>query len=759
MKNFYILLFLLPSFCFANTDMTLDTVKVLNVKDLQISAMIEELRQTLSELFAAEKGTDPQTKLRACLKTGDLYRRERFYFRALIHYRNAEKWAEQTGDPQKVLDVQALIATTLLDNGQPQEAHDALLRLFLKIEKNGSYQFKVQTLQQLAGASMAMNNFTVAKAYYLQCKNLTEQHGDRESLPVAWNNLGFTAHQMKDFQAAIQFFTEAENAAKSLGKKAPAYVFTNLGIAWNNLGEKNRAVENLLRAEEAERSDSNNCYIRHLLSAIYLKNQDVYNALRYNESALKSAKKAGNKEVLSDALDLASEIYQHLFEYDKALDFYKKHLALKDSLLREQEVRMKVIENIHSLLEQTENEVKDELAAREVRQLTENQQKLKIQTLQLEADNLRLEDERRDKELALLRREQEVKEANLRTAQLETERNQQALVLIRQELLAERQQRELANLSQRRQLDSLEAARQQAEQQQHITQLEKQKLLDDQELKRQEEFRKNALRLVLILGAISLVIFTFWLNTRRLNKRLANQNQQIEAQKREIDSERSRAEGLLLNILPNEVAQELKTNGTATPRHYKSATVLFTDFAGFTKIAATMPPGQVVQALNECFLVFDEIIERHGLEKIKTIGDSYMCAGGLPKTNDSHPKDAVTAALEIMDFIEKRNRSLAERGKQQWPMRIGIHTGEVVAGVVGSKKFAFDIWGDTVNVASRMENNAVPGQINISEATHRLVSDRFPCTYRGEVEVKNKGKMGMYVVEASTTGFSYAENH
>jgi class 3 adenylate cyclase len=147
-------------------------------------------------------------------------------------------------------------------------------------------------------------------------------------------------------------------------------------------------------------------------------------------------------------------------------------------------------------------------------------------------------------------------------------------------------------------------------------------------------------------------------------------------------------------------------------------------------------------------MAFDEICDRHRLEKIKTIGDSYMCAGGLPVKNSTHPTDTVNAALEILDFITKRNQKNASNGKPQWAIRIGIHTGQVVAGVVGSKKFAFDIWGDTVNVASRMESSCPDGAINISEATHLLINDSFPCQYRGEVEVKNKGKMGMYLVTA-----------
>ncbi len=270
--------------------------------------------------------------------------------------------------------------------------------------------------------------------------------------------------------------------------------------------------------------------------------------------------------------------------------------------------------------------------------------------------------------------------------------------------------------------------------------------LEKQEIKARE--RQNRNLLFAILGVFILLTVTIGLiYSRQVNRRLASKNNQIESQKVEIESERNRAEGLLLNILPATVAEELKQKGHATPVHFEAVTVVFTDFEGFTKIASSLPPAEIVSELNECFLKFDEIAERHNLEKIKTMGDAYMCAGGLPIKNDTHPTDAILAAKEIMAFVEERNTELAAEGKPIWPIRIGIHTGELVAGVVGSKKFAYDIWGDTVNVASRMESSAGVGEINISEATYELVSKKFPCRYRGEIEVKNKGKMGMYIVD------------
>jgi class 3 adenylate cyclase len=217
--------------------------------------------------------------------------------------------------------------------------------------------------------------------------------------------------------------------------------------------------------------------------------------------------------------------------------------------------------------------------------------------------------------------------------------------------------------------------------------------------------------------------------------------------KRIIENEKQRSEDLLLNILPEETADELKENGETKARSYEKVSILFTDFKGFTSIAAKMSPEELVQEIHQQYKVFDEIMSHHGIEKIKTIGDAYMAAGGLPIPNDTNPMDVVKAALEIRDYVSKLKEKKIREGKPYFEIRIGIHTGPVVAGVVGIKKFAYDIWGDTVNIASRMESNSEPGKVNISQSTYDLVKDQAICSYRGEIEAKNRGMLKMYFVE------------
>jgi adenylate cyclase len=215
-----------------------------------------------------------------------------------------------------------------------------------------------------------------------------------------------------------------------------------------------------------------------------------------------------------------------------------------------------------------------------------------------------------------------------------------------------------------------------------------------------------------------------------------------------IQNERDRSKSLLLNILPEETANELETKGFAQTRFYESVSVLFTDFKGFSSIAGKLSPQELVAELNDYFVAFDEIVERHGLEKIKTIGDAYMCAGGIPVPNQTHPLNALEAALEMQEFMTSRNEALKAKGLQGWELRIGIHTGPIVAGVVGKKKYAYDIWGDTVNIASRMESNGEPGKVNISAATYQLTKDKYQCLYRGKISAKNIGEVDMYFVDS-----------
>ncbi|MHA4843963.1 adenylate/guanylate cyclase domain-containing protein [Flavitalea antarctica] len=250
---------------------------------------------------------------------------------------------------------------------------------------------------------------------------------------------------------------------------------------------------------------------------------------------------------------------------------------------------------------------------------------------------------------------------------------------------------------------------------------------------------EKAARMAVQIGLGLIVIIAFIIYRNYLQKVKVNKI---------LDKQKDQIEHLLLNILPKEVASELQTSGRSVPRHFEEVSVLFTDFKGFTSIADKLSPEDVVEELNECFMAFDNIMEKYNLEKIKTIGDSYMCAGNMPSPDPDHVYKMIKAAIEIQQFIEKNNRSREEKGLESWEVRIGVHTGPVVAGVVGKKKYAYDIWGSTVNIASRMESNGVPGRVNISAYTYEIIKHRFDCSHRGKIYAKNLGELDMYFIES-----------
>jgi class 3 adenylate cyclase len=326
------------------------------------------------------------------------------------------------------------------------------------------------------------------------------------------------------------------------------------------------------------------------------------------------------------------------------------------------------------------------------------------------------------------------------------------LSLERQKLMSliSTQQSAISSMSEKQAKDQLMIARQgkivdSLNYEKQITTMELINKENEIQRKNSEIALKNTQRnLFLAISAFVLILAAGVYNRYR---NIKTHNVVLEEKNKIIQEERQRSENLLLNILPFSVAEELKKRGHADTRSYERATVLFSDFKNFTRISELLTPEELVKELDFCFKGFDKIITKYGLEKIKTIGDAYMCAGGLPDPNSGHPIKVVQAALEIQHFLADLKTQREREKRPYFEARVGIHTGPLIAGVVGDIKFAYDIWGDTVNVAARMESSSEPGKVNISAATYNFVKDQFNCDYRGKIEVKNKGEVDMYFVQ------------
>ncbi len=232
---------------------------------------------------------------------------------------------------------------------------------------------------------------------------------------------------------------------------------------------------------------------------------------------------------------------------------------------------------------------------------------------------------------------------------------------------------------------------------------------------------------------------------------LAKENEMLELKvaerTKELSLEKDKSDELLLNVLPEQIAKELKANGFAAPKYFESVSVLFTDIKNFVTFSEKLTPDELLFELNECFSGFDQIMKEYGIEKIKTIGDSYMAASGIPVENQNHAIDMVAAAIELQKFMKVIEADRIKKGKPYFEIRIGIHSGPIVAGIVGLRKYTYDIWGDTVNLASRMESSGEAGRVNISNSTFEMVKNHFVCSSRGKIIAKGKGEIDMYFVD------------
>ncbi len=551
------------------------------------------------------------------------------------------------------------------------------------------------------------SNYVETVLYWQQALAIFQAMNDKLGIANMLNNLGAVNFNEGDDEKAIDYYLGSLKVSEEIGDKLRVVTaLVNIGaVYFNKVGTHDRALQYYLKAlplsEEIGNQDAIGTSAVNT-GEIYLARGDDQSALIYFEKALKAYKKSENGNV-PFALYNIGKVYTHRKEYARAISYQQEAFNLAKKLNAKLEMSQALLGLADTYRQQGDN----------------NAAISAFHTAQEIA-----------KEIGA---NYELKNAYEGLAELYDKVTDYRNAFKYQVLYAAIKDT-LYNAEMDKRIQAVTLSFDLEKKQGEVDLLTKDKAFQELEIKRQKLIR-NATS---VTGILLLLLATgLYRNYRYVRKT-----------KKIIENEKERSDKLLLNILPFETAEELKEKGTATPKQYEMVSVLFTDFKGFTTIAEKLTPEQLVEELNHCFLEFDMIIDKYNLEKIKTIGDSYMCAGGIPVTNTTNPVDAVSAGLAIQAYMDRLKEERQAKGQECWELRIGIHTGKIIAGVVGKNKFAYDIWGDAVNTASRMESSGTPGKVNISGTTYDLVKDLFNCTYRGKVQAKNKGDIDMYFVDS-----------
>ncbi len=702
----------------------------------------DALQHYLEAEAKAQSNGNKTTLLEIYQAIGDLFTREKLYANARRYYQDILKLQGSDYETMEKL------ADAYLYQQSSDTAEIYYKRLIVRYKESGNVVRLVRIYQKLANAYDQQGNAGKSLYYYLPIEDLIERFGSMQEKSILYNNLGRQYATLHDYKKAIEYFEKAELQCVYIPCDYPDVLYANMGIALHNIGNTKRGIEYLLKARAILVNRKDNvalANLEHLLAGVYFKSNDLYNAISHNNIAIELAKETKQATVLAEAYKTAADLYHELYDFEKAFAFYKSYLNLVDSVRLEEQARQQRLNQQRSLLSEAEGQIKYLIARQNYKDLELGQVRFERERLELLNKNLELESRQKEDKIMLYRAQEAADQSKQRELISEAMRSRQALLLAARELDTEKQKREISELKRQDEIERTRRMVDSTSRAQEVAILRKDKDITDLQLRQQDTFR----RFVYGLGSLLIVILGLlalgWAFARRTNNRLNKQNRKIQAQNLEIAEERHKSDRLLRNVLPEQIAQELKTKGYATPRYYDSVTVVFTDFVNFTRLSANLAPEALVDELDECFLAFDEICEKHGLEKIKTIGDAYMCAGGIPIPNETHPTDAVAAAAEMLLWLQTRNKENANAIFQE--MRIGVHTGPVVAGVIGKNKFAYDIWGDAVNLAARLEQHGVSGKINISTQTAEAVKDHYKVSYRGVKEVYNKDPMDMYFID------------
>lgn len=639
------------------------------------------------------------------------------------------------------------------------------------------------------GASFSKKgNYPKASAYYQRSLKIREEIGDKIGIASLLGNIGTIYQLQSNYPKALGYYQRSLKISEEIGNKnVMSNALGNIGRIYDSQGNYPKALMYAQRGLKIKEEIGNKNGIAHSLGnigIIYQSQSNYPKALEYYQRNLKISKEIGDEGGIARSLGNIGSIYKSQSNYPKALEYYQRSLKFREEIGDKRGIANELI-NIGNILQSQNNysktleyyqrslEISEEIGHKEgiasaltdfgsmhqsqgnkPKALEYYQRSLKIheeigakQGIAFTLCNIGIIYSAQSKYQSALIKCQKSLEISEEIGSLDLQKSacsclydtykamgkgNEALVFLEKmnvmndSLNAEETSKELQQMEFANQIlaDSIANA-------------EKERSVEEahQEEVRQGEKTRN------ILGGVGVLVLI-------LAGGLYGHVRYIRKSKAVLQNERDRSENLLLNILPADIAAELKEKGKADARDFDLVSILFTDFKGFTAASEKLSAQDLVSEINTCFEAFDGIMGKYNIEKIKTIGDAYMAAGGLPVPTDDSVKNTLLAAIEMQAFISKRKTELEAAGKPAFEMRVGVHTGPVVAGIVGVKKFQYDIWGDTVNTASRMESSGEVGKVNISEATYELLKgdSQFTFENRGKIEAKGKGEIEMYFV-------------
>ena len=599
---------------------------------------------------------------------------------------------------------------------------------------------EVVALNALSSELIQTEELDQAKAYADQAIAIADQLGFKKGKAYAFKNKGLAEYYQRNYKEVLDYWTQSLHTFEAIEDTLGiANMTSNLGAAYYDQGGHTKALDYYLKSLSFSEKLKDSVRITSALlniGGLYNQMENYDQALQYFQQVEPYLTTLNNFQIQSSYLMGIGEVYSKTLNPEKALINYKEALSINQNtpdfahiltMIGKEERKIgntqKAIEYFDLAYDTAKN---SELPLDQVQTLLalgntykESDPKKALEVYKI-AENLAIEIDT-DEELRDIY--QGMSLAYETAGQYKNAYAYQNKYLDLKD--------EIFNLETDDKIRGLQFDFDLEKKEDEIGLLEQEAQIADLQAKRQK---------YVIYGTVLGLILVFVLAVGAYKR-----ERYVKKTNKIIEKEKNRSEKLLLNILPEETALELKENGKVAAKKFESVTVMFTDFKGFTRYSESLSPEELVQAVDYFFSKFDAVMDKYDLEKIKTIGDAYMCAGGLPFPTDDHHLKMVQAGFEIAQIMEDAKKNTTG-GIMNIDVRIGINTGPVVAGVVGTRKFAYDIWGDAVNVASRMESMSEPGKINVSKSTYLLIRDTYDCEHRGQIHVKNKGMMDMYFV-------------